>query len=66
MTNAVDQGIEEEEIRAQVHLNELNDILNQRKSVESTAQWNYESNITDYNQKRQEEISEENAEYYKV
>lgn len=64
--NAVDQSIEEEEIRAQVYLNELNDVLNQRKNAESLAQWNYEANLTDYNQKRQEEVNADNAEYYKV
>lgn len=65
-SKAVDQSIEEEEIRAQVYLNELNDVLNERKNAESTAQWDYESNITDHNEKKQQEVSAANAEFYKV
>lgn len=62
----MDQSIEEEEIRAQAFLNELNDEFNQHKSVEVHAEWDYGSNITDYNELRKEKVSAEAAEYYKV
>lgn len=63
---AVDQSIEEEEIRAQSFLTELNGELDQRKSIQATAEWKYATNITDANEKRKDEIGAENAEFYKV
>lgn len=62
----IDQGIEEEEIRAQAYLDELNDELNERKSRQVTAEWNFNSNITDANEKAKDAIAAENAEFYKV
>lgn len=66
MSNAVDQSIEEEEIRAQAFLNELNDEFNQRKNIQVRAEWDYASNITDYNEQRKEKVDAETAEYHKV
>lgn len=66
LTNAVDQSIEEDEIRAQAFLNELNDEFNQRKNIHVRAEWDYGSNITDYNEQRKEKIGAEMAVYYKV
>lgn len=62
----MDQSIEEEEIRAQAFLNELNDEFNQRKNVQVHAEWNYVSNITDENARQKEKVEAESAEYYKV
>lgn len=62
----VDQNIEEEEIRAQSFLDELNEELNHRRSVASIAEWNYNTNITTENEKRKTVIAAENAEFYKV
>lgn len=62
----IDQNIEEEEIRARAFLDELNDELNERKSKQTTAEWNFNSNITKENEERKDEIAAENAEFYKV
>lgn len=62
----MDQSIEEEEIRAQAFLSELNDELNQRKNIQVHAEWDYGSNVTDYNEQRKEKIAAEMAEYSKV
>lgn len=64
--NAVDQNIEEEEIRAQVLVNELNDEFVRRRSLEATAGWNHATNITDENEKIKTEIALDNAKYAKV
>lgn len=66
VASAVDQSIEEEEIRAQAFVNELNDEFNQRKNIQVRAEWDYGSNITAYNEQRKEKIGAELAEYYKV
>lgn len=62
----VDQNIEEEEIRARAFLDELNDELNERKSKQTTAEWNFNTNITKENEERKNVIAAENAEFYKV
>lgn len=66
IASAVDQSIEEEEIRAQAFLNELNDEFNQRKNIQVCAEWDYGSNITAYNEQRKEKVGAELAEYFKV
>lgn len=63
---SVDQNIEEEEIRARAFLDELNDELNERKNRQTLAEWDFNSNITDANQKRKDEIAAENAVFTKV
>lgn len=63
---AVDQNIEEEEIRAQAFLDELNDELNARRSNQTLAEWNFNINITKENEAIKDVIATENAEFYKV
>lgn len=65
-TDAIDQGIEEEEIRAQAFLDELNPILNERRANQTLAEWNYNVNITEHNEQFKDSIAAENAEFYKV
>lgn len=64
--HAVDQKIEEEEIRAQQFMTELNDELNRRKNIEMIASWQYASNITDENEKIKNEVAFDNAKFTKV
>lgn len=63
---AVDQNIEEEEIRAQAYLDELNLELIERRRNESLAEWNFNSNITKENQAIKDAISTDNAAFLKV
>lgn len=63
---AVDQNIEEEEIRAQAFLDELNDELNERRANQTLAEWNFNSNITKENEAIKDAIAAKNAEFYKV
>lgn len=65
-TRAVDQALEDEEITAQDFMSELNDEYNRRKNIETIAAWAYASNITDENEKLKNDVSAENAKYYKV
>lgn len=64
--NAVDQGIEEEETQAQAFLGKLNVELNHRRSLLTTAEWNYVTNITDANQEIKDALAAENAQFAKV
>lgn len=66
IVQGLDQNIEEEEIRARSFLDELNDELNERKNEQTTAEWNYNINITKENEERKNDIAAENAEFYKV
>lgn len=66
MIYAVDQGIEEEEAQAQAFLNKLNIELNHRRSILTTAEWNYVTNITDANQAIKDALAAENAQFSKV
>lgn len=63
---AVDQNIEEEEIRAQAYLDEINLELIERRAKESIAAWNFNSNITQENQAIKDAISADNAAFLKV
>lgn len=65
-TRAVDQALEDEEITAQDFMTELNEEYNRRKNIETIAAWAYASNITDENEKIKNDVSAENAKYYKV
>lgn len=62
----IDQNIEEEEIRARAYLDELNDELNERKTKQVLAEWNFNVNITKENEERKDAIAAENAEFSKV
>lgn len=62
----IDQNIEEEEIRARAYLDELNDELNERKSKQVIAEWNFNVNITKQNEEYKDAIAAENAEFSKV
>lgn len=66
MAQAIDQLIEEEEIRAQTFIDELEAELIQRRYLDVVANWDYASNITDYNEKRKNEVSADNARFAKV
>lgn len=63
---AVDQNIEEEEIRAQAYLDELTSELNERKANQTLAEWNFNSNITTENQAIKDAVSADNAAFFKV
>lgn len=65
-TNAIDQDIEEEEIRAQAFLDRIGDELVQRRNLDAIVNWEYASNITDHNEKRKNEVAADNAKYAKV
>lgn len=65
-TRAVDQALEDEEITAQDFMSELNEEYNRRKNIETIAAWAYASNITDENEKLKNDVSAENAKFYKV
>lgn len=62
----IDQNIEEEEIRARAYLDQLNDELNERKNKQVTVEWNFNVNITKYNEEQKDAVGAENAEYFKV
>lgn len=62
----IDQNIEEEEIRARAYLDELNDELNERKTKQVLAEWNFNVNITKQNEERKDAIAAENAVFSKV
>lgn len=63
---AIDQLIEEEEIRAQTFIEEFEEEMIQRRYLDVVANWDYASNITDYNEKRKNEVSADNARFAKV
>lgn len=50
---ASDPAIEEEEIRARAYMQLLNEKAGKRANEVSIASWNYASNITDENLKKQ-------------
>ncbi|KAF2896394.1 hypothetical protein ILUMI_09783 [Ignelater luminosus] len=54
---ASDPAIEEEEIRARAYIQLLNEKTAKRANEASIANWNYASNITDENLKKQLEVS---------
>lgn len=60
------ESIKDEEKRAAVRINELNDILNALKNKGVVSSWAYASNITDENQKINNEVSAELAVETKV
>lgn len=64
--HAFDQDLEEEEIRAQAFLAELNEEYDHRRNVEQIVGWAYGSNITEENEKHRAEVLAENAKFYKV
>lgn len=64
--SALDQNIEEEEIRAQAYIDDLNSELIERRTNESIAAWNFNSNITKENQAKKDAISADNAAFLKV
>lgn len=63
---AVDQNIEEEEIRAQAYIDELNLELIERRTKQEIAEWNFNSNITKENQAVKDAIAADNAAFSKV
>lgn len=66
VATCIDQNIEEEEIRARAYLDELNDELNERKTKQVLAEWNFNVNITKQNEEHKDAIAAENAEFSKV
>lgn len=63
---AVDQNIEEEEVRAQAYIDELNFELIERRTNQTTAEWNFNSNITKENQAIKGAVLADNAAFSKV
>lgn len=61
-----EETLEDEEQRAFNWLNKLNDEINQKKNKATIASWNYATNITDENQRINNEVSAELAKEYKV
>lgn len=58
--------IEEEELTAQTYIKTLNDELTRRSNILTNAQWDYQSNITNENEKKANDLSSEFAVYIKV
>lgn len=54
-----------EETRAREYLHRINDELNERKSKQAQAEWNFNSNITKYNEEQKDAASLENAKFAK-
>lgn len=65
VTTAIDQALEDEEINAIEYMTELNVELARRRNIETVASWAYASNITDENEKLKNDVSAENAKFYK-
>lgn len=59
-------AVGDEEIHAKEFLDDLNTRLTENLAKQTVAEWNYESNITDENEKLQSDITAENAIFRKV
>lgn len=65
VAQAIDQLIEEEEIRAQTFIDEFEEEMIQRRNLDAVVNWDYASNITDYNEKRKNEVLADNTRFAK-
>lgn len=63
---AIDQALEDEEIRAVEHMTALDAQINHQRNAYANVAWAYGSNVTEYNARLKNEASAENAIFYKV
>jgi hypothetical protein len=56
----------DDESRAQAIIDGLNDELANMRNIQTVASWNFESNITDYNEEVVSNVSIDGAKYTKV
>lgn len=66
VTVAIEQALENEEIRAIKYMEALDAKLSHQKNLNAKAEWVYESNVTEYNVRLKNEASAERAIFFKV